>query len=89
MNGIPITIYELMTEFDKLMGNKLSRYKAIGELESAQFREAVMHPDSNRTFIQYTLDSAMEEIEAIRAYESDKSKILDHVGKVSRLDLME
>lgn len=89
MNGVPITIYELMTEFDKLMGNNLSRYKGLGELEASQFREAVMSPDSNRTFIQYTLDSAMEEIEAIRAYESDKSKILDHVGKVSRLDLME
>lgn len=89
MNGQPITIYELMKEFDKLMNNNLSRYKGLGELEAEQFREAVMDPGTNRTFIQYTLDSAMEEIEAIRAYESDKSKILDHVGKVSRLDLME
>lgn len=89
VNGQIITIYDLMKEFDKLMNNNLSRYKGLGELEASQFREAVMHPDASRTFIQYTLDSAMEEIEAIRAYESDKSKILDHVGKVSRLDLME
>ena len=89
MNGKPITIYELMKEFDNLMGSNLNRYKGLGELQSDQFKEAVMDPDTNRTFIQYTLDSAMEEIEAIRAYESDKSKILDHVGKVNRLDLME
>ena len=48
-----------------------------------------MDPQTERTFIQYTIDSAMEEIEAVRAYEANKSKILDHVGNVSRLDLME
>jgi DNA gyrase subunit B len=90
MNGKPTGMYGLMTEFDKLMnGSTLSRYKGLGELQTQQFRESVMDPQYNRTFIQYTLDSAMEEIEAIRAYESNKAKILDHVGSVSRLDLME
>jgi DNA gyrase/topoisomerase IV subunit B len=70
-------------------GSTLSRYKGLGELQTQQFRESVMDPSYNRTFIQYTLDSAMEEIEAIRAYESNKTKILDHVESVSRLDLME
>jgi DNA gyrase subunit B len=89
MNGAPITIYGLMTKFDELTNASISRYKGLGELETQQFREAVMDPSYNRTFIQYTLDSAMEEIEAIRAYESNKAKILEHTGSVSRLDLME
>ena len=89
-NGKPITMYGMMSEFDKLMnGTGLSRFKGLGELEAFQFKEAVMDPASDRTFIQYTVDSAMEEIEAVRAYESNKAKILDHVGNVSRLDLME
>jgi DNA gyrase/topoisomerase IV subunit B len=67
----------------------ISRYKGLGELETQQFRESVMDPSYNRTFIQYTLDSAMEEIEAIRAYESNKAKILDHISNISRTDLME
>lgn len=90
INGKPTTIYGLMNQFDNLMNStNLNRYKGLGEFEASQFKEAVMDPDSDRTFIQYTLDSAMEEIEAIRAYESNRSKILDHIGKVSRLDLME
>ena len=89
-NGKPITMYGMMSEFDKLMnGTGLSRFKGLGELEAFQFKEAVIDPSADRTFIQYTVDSAMEEIEAIRAYESNKAKILDHVGNVSRLDLME
>ena len=89
-NGNPITMYGVMTEFDKLTNNpSLSRFKGLGELEAFQFKEAVMDPQTERTFIQYTIDSAMEEIEAVRAYEANKSKILDHVGNVSRLDLME
>ena len=89
-NGKPTTIYGLMSEFDKLMNStNLNRYKGLGEFQTEQFKEAVMDPNTNRTFIQYTLDSAMEEIEAIRAYESNRSKILDHIDKVSRLDLME
>ena len=89
-NGNPITMYGVMTEFDKLTNNpSLSRFKGLGELEAFQFKEAVMDPGIERTFIQYTIDSAMEEIEAVRAYEANKSKILDHVGNVSRLDLME
>jgi DNA gyrase subunit B len=89
MNGKPITMYGLMTKFDEMSNATISRYKGLGELETQQFRESVMDPQYNRTFIQYTLDSAMEEIEAIRAYESNKAKILDHVDSVSRLDLME
>ena len=89
-NGNPITMYGVMTEFDKLTNNpSLSRFKGLGELEAFQFKEAVMDPQTERTFIQYTIDSAMEEIEAVRAYEANKSKILDHVGNVSRIDLME
>jgi DNA gyrase/topoisomerase IV subunit B len=89
VNGVPTSLYGLMKQFDALMNSNLYRFKGLGELEDYMFKEAVMDPDSHRTFIQYTLDSAMEEIEAIRAYESDKSKILDHVENVTRLDLME
>jgi DNA gyrase subunit B len=89
LDGKPITMYGLMTKFDEMSNATISRYKGLGELETQQFRESVMDPSYNRTFIQYTLDSAMEEIEAIRAYESNKAKILDHISNISRTDLME
>lgn len=89
INGVPTSLYGLMSQFDKLMKTSLYRFKGLGELQTEMFEEAVMSPNTERTLIQYTIDSAMEEIEAIRAYESDKSKILDHVENVTRTDLME
>ena len=86
LNGEKVSMYTIMSKFDNLTKD-ISRFKGLGEMQEDQFRDSVMSPTGDRTLIQYTIDDAMEEIETVRAYESDKSKILDHIESVSRIDL--
>lgn len=86
LNGEKVSMYTIMSKFDNLTRD-ISRFKGLGEMQEDQFRDSVMSPTGDRTLIQYTIDDAMEEIETVRAYESDKSKILDHIESVSRIDL--
>ena len=65
-----------------------SIFKGLGEMSYQKLAESTLHPDGNRTLIRYTLEDAKEELEAIREYESDMKKILSHIGKVSRTELM-
>jgi hypothetical protein len=48
-----------------------------------------MSAEGDRTLIRYTMESAKEEIEAIREYESDSKKILTLIHNVSREDLLD
>jgi DNA gyrase/topoisomerase IV subunit B len=57
-------------------------------MDADQLAESTMNPE-NRTLIRYTLDDAKEEIETIRKFESNRSKLLDHVGTVKRSDLLD
>ena len=50
--------------------------------------ESTLDPN-NRTLIRYTMDSAKEDIEFIREYESNPRKILNHIGDITRNDLLE
>lgn len=88
LNGEMVSMYKIMHEFDMLTKD-VARFKGLGEMNTDQFKEAVMSPVGDRTLIQYTLEDAVSEIETVRAYVSDKSKILDHIGKIRRVDLME
>lgn len=89
LNGKPATIYEIMTAYEKSKPSGIRRYKGLGEMKSFQLAESTMRPGSNRTLIRYTFQDMKEEIEAIREFESDRSKLLNFIGTVKRADLLE
>ena len=88
LNGEEASLYKIMTEYDKSSPKNIQRFKGLGEMSYQKLAESTLHPDGNRTLIRYTLQDAKEELEAIREYESDMKKILSHIGKVSRTELM-
>jgi hypothetical protein len=58
-------------------------------MQDKELRESTMSAEGDRTLIRYTMESAKEEIEAIREYESDSKKILTLIHNVSREDLLD
>ena len=89
LNGEPVTTYDIMQAFEKSKPNGISRYKGLGEMTADKLGESTLLPSPHRTLIQYTFEDAKEEIEAIREFESDTSKLLQFVGNVRRVDLVE
>lgn len=88
VNGKSCTLYHIMNLYDNSMPKNVQRYKGLGEMPKNELGESTMDP-KNRILIQYTMESAKEDIEFIRSYESDPKKILKHIGKVTREDLMD
>jgi DNA gyrase/topoisomerase IV subunit B len=89
LNGRPASLYQVMKAFDDSTPNGIQRYKGLGEMSEDEIAASTLLPTSDRTLIQYTLDNMKEEFEAIRAYESDRSKLLQFVGNVKRVDLLD
>lgn len=84
LNGQLISLYGLMSVFDKLIPN-LMRFKGLGEQNASELRASTMGIQ-NRTLIQYTIESAKDEIEMIRIIDSDKSAILRGI-QITRQDI--
>lgn len=89
LNKKESSLYEVMKAFDNSTPNNIKRYKGLGEMDADQIAISTLRPDSDRTLIQYTLENAKEEIQAIREFESDRTKLLNFVGTVKRSDLLE
>lgn len=87
INGERTSLYGLMELFDKSSPAGLKRYKGLGEMNADELAESTLHPDSNRTLLQYTLESAQAEISRIDYLESNKNEYLQDI-KVSRMDLI-
>lgn len=87
LNGKTVSLYELMKKFEDSTPSGLTRYKGLGEMDGDQLADAALRPDSDRVLVQYYADDIKKDIEAIRIYESDRKKILKHIGVVSRSDL--
>lgn len=87
VNGSKVTLYDLMKTFGRFIPASVTRYKGLGEMNGAQLGESTLHPDSNRTLMRYTVENVKDEIEAIRAIESDKSVLLKDI-KVSKADIV-
>ena len=86
LNGNRVTLYGLMKAFEAFMPMNINRYKGLGEMKGSELAESTLHPDSNRTLMQYSIDDVKREIEAIKAIETDKSVLLKDI-KVTKFDL--
>ena len=88
MNGEIVTLYDIMHAYENSQPSGVTRLKGLGEQSGDELKDSVIKPDS-RTLIRYTLEDAKREIEEIRAYDTNKSKLLTHIGNINRFDLME
>lgn len=88
INNRLVTIHDIMSLYDQSMPKNVQRYKGLGEMDTKELAESTLDPKS-RTLIQYTMESAKEDIEFVREYESDPKKILSHIGVVTREDLLD
>ena len=87
LNNKPVSLYELMVEFNKSAPKSIQRYKGLGEMDGRRLFDSTLDP-SKRTLIQYTMENVKEEIDTIREYENDMSRLLTDT-KLSRFDVME
>ncbi|WP_301066745.1 toprim domain-containing protein [uncultured Duncaniella sp.] len=86
INGELCTIYKLMKTFESLTPTGLTRYKGLGEQNDEQLGESTLRPDSDRTLIRYTMESALEEIEMMKAIDSSMGRLLKEI-KMTRSDI--
>lgn len=88
LNGEKATILDIMRAYKLSEPSNISRLKGLGEQDPEELAESVVYPGDmgNRTLIQYTMDSAMKEIEDIRYYENNKNKLLENLI-VTRMDI--
>jgi DNA gyrase/topoisomerase IV subunit B len=55
-------------------------------MDPQQLADSTLHPDTDRTLIQYTIDDVKSEIETIQYLESNKGELIKDI-KVSRSDI--
>lgn len=87
LNDKKVSLYGLMKEFDNSSPKSIQRYKGLGEMNGKQLAQSTLHPDGDRTLIQYTVDSALEEIEMLKYFESNRKELIKDT-KASRIDLL-
>ena len=85
INGVERGLYELMSAFDKTTPNNIRRYKGLGEMNPTLLGQSTME-DENRVLVRYTMESAQEEINRMRYYESNRYELIKG-SSASRLDL--
>lgn len=76
INGNEVSIYGLMKAYEDMTPNGLTRYKGLGEQSEEELGESALKPNSSRTLIQYSMETAKAEIENIRYIESNMSSLL-------------
>ena len=86
VNGIPMSLYQIMVLFEKDKPTGITRNKGLGEQDGNELSESTVHPDKGRTLIRYTIEDANKEINAIRCIESNKSELFKNVT-ATRFDL--
>ena len=79
LNGVKVSLYQLMSAFNKYRPKSLTRYKGLGEMNPSELAISTVHPDYNRTLIRYTTEDMEREIQEIRRIDSNMKELLDDV----------
>ena len=87
VNNELVSLYELMHMFNKSAPNSIQRYKGLGEMDGKRLFDSTLDP-TKRTLIRYTMDDVKAEIDTIKYYEDDMSRLLTDT-KLSKFDVME
>ena len=87
INDKIVSLYELMHIFNKSAPKSIQRYKGLGEMDGKRLFDSTLDPEK-RTLIRYTMDDVKTEIDTIRYYEDDMSRLLTD-AKLSKFDVME
>lgn len=86
VDGVNVSIYTLMCQFDATIPSGLTRYKGLGEQNPTQLGISALRPDGDRTLIRYTIESAKEEIETLRRIDSSMASLLRDV-RITKADI--
>lgn len=86
VDGENVSIYSLMCKFDSMIPSGLTRYKGLGEQNPEQLGVSALRPDGDRTLIQYTIESAKEEIETLRRIDSSMASLLRDIS-ITKADI--
>ena len=78
VNGEPMTLYKLMTLFNKFKPTGIQRYKGLGEMSVNDVAVSMIKPDQ-RTLLRLTSDDIKKDIQSIREVQSDLSSLLKDV----------
>lgn len=79
LNDCDVTLYQLMSEFNKFIPAKLSRFKGLGEMDEIMLGDSTLNYD-NRTLLKYTFDDVNKEIEQMRYINNNKDLLLKDIG---------
>ena len=75
LNGYDMTLYQLMTEFNRFIPAKLSRFKGLGEMDESMLGNSTLNYD-NRTLIRYNFEDITKDIEQMRFINNNKDVLL-------------
>lgn len=78
LNDSNVTLYQLMSEFNKFIPAKLSRFKGLGEMDEAMLGDSTLNFD-NRTLIRYNFDDIVKNLEEMRYINDNKSLLLNDI----------
>lgn len=87
-NGETISLYQLMSEYERSKPSEVRRFKGLGEMDAKALKESTLDPNGARMIIRYTVDDIVEELNTLRYFNSN----MDEIGKdriVRRIDLMD
>ena len=87
VNGEVMSLYQIMSLFNKSEPTNIQRYKGLGEMNGPKLFDSTLDPD-NRTIVQYTMDSALETIEKMKYCKDNMRELLNDIT-VSRFDVMD
>jgi len=74
-----VSLYQLMTVYSSMQPSNITRYKGLGEQDAVELGDSALRPDSDRTLIRYTMESAKAEIEIMRTIDSNKAVLLKDI----------
>lgn len=78
LNGVDVTLYQVMKQFNGFVPTTLSRFKGLGEMDPEMLGISTLNAE-NRTLIRYKFDDISREIEQMRYINSNKDLLLKDI----------